>query len=100
MVLQMCSMALRMTGSLVSSSWCLQETQQIGKNPFTLSTEATKFLFPSQFIHFCFFVLLDENLHDGFADLHPHAVLLKHVEERQEALLMDRGCEKKKSQTR
>lgn len=26
MVLQMCSMALRMTGSLVSSTWCLHNT--------------------------------------------------------------------------
>lgn len=35
-------------------------------------------------------VLLYEDLHDGPADLHPHAVLLEHVQERQETLLEDR----------
>lgn len=30
---------------------------------------------------------LDEDLHDGSADLHPHAILLEHVEKRQETLL-------------
>ena len=31
--------------------------------------------------------LLDEDLHDGSAHRHPHAVLLEHVQKRQEALL-------------
>ena len=31
--------------------------------------------------------LLDEDLHDGSAHHHPHAVLLEHVQKRQEALL-------------
>jgi len=31
--------------------------------------------------------LLDEDLHDGPAHLHPHAVLLEHVQKRQEAFL-------------
>lgn len=32
-------------------------------------------------------LLLNKDLHYGSADLHPHAVLLEHVEERQETLL-------------
>lgn len=32
-------------------------------------------------------VLLYEDLHDGPADLHPHTVLLEHVQEWQETLL-------------
>lgn len=32
-------------------------------------------------------LLLDEDLHDGSADLHPHTILLEHVEKRQETLL-------------
>lgn len=35
--------------------------------------------------------LLDEDLHDGSAHLHPHAVLLEHVQEGQETLLEDRA---------
>lgn len=76
MVLQMCSMALRMTGSLVSSSWCLQETQQIGKNPFTLSTETTKFLFPSRFIRFCFFSSLSYLMKTSMMDLQTSTLTL------------------------
>lgn len=41
--------------------------------------------------YYCFSeVLLYEDLHDGPADLHPHAVLLEHVQERQETLLENR----------
>lgn len=81
MVLQMCSMALRMTGSLVSSTWCLQGTQT---KEFVRRRHFFFFLHESNNSHS---LLLDEHLHDGFADFHPHAVLLKHVQERQEALL-------------
>lgn len=35
-------------------------------------------------------LLLDEDLHDGPADLHSHTVLLEHVEERQETLLRNK----------
>lgn len=34
MVLQMCNMALRMTGSLVGSTWCLQRTKPMEMNIF------------------------------------------------------------------
>lgn len=34
--------------------------------------------------------LLDKDLHDGSADLHSHAVLLEHVEKRQETLLREK----------
>lgn len=76
MVLQMCIMALRMTGSLVGSTWCLQET-----NPqvFALIPFLSYYCFPEH--------LLYEDLHDGSADLHPHTVLLEHIQERQETLL-------------
>lgn len=46
----------------------------------------TKGSLPYAFIFF----LLYEDLHDGPADLHPYAVLLEHIQKRQETLLQSR----------
>lgn len=36
-------------------------------------------------------LLLEEDIHDGSADLHSYTVLLEHVKKRQETLLEGRG---------
>lgn len=64
-----------MTGSLVGSTWCLQETEtnvDEWRHFYFLATNQNK-------SHYFIKLLLDEDLHDGPADLHPHAVLLEHV---------------------
>lgn len=42
MVLQMCNMALRMTGSLVCSTWCLQGDKQVTQHLHVVATFVSK----------------------------------------------------------